>query len=361
VEIKAMKRTFATFCIISVCLMQPAIAAPVLLSDHHTINIQHRLIGGRESRFHSANCTGSGINDICVAAGSEKLKSSPLPPYLFVSVDGGNTWNRKTAPNLPTVPDNNIGSLLEDVSCTRNADLCVVVGSYSFHPFVVVSHDKGSNWSMKYIADNLSMGEFTTISCSSGNESVCAAGGYVDRSTGDRNAMLAVSTDKGNSWQIKTIPNTPIHSISNVSCTGNGATATCSAIGQSFDEGSFVVMSSDGGNTWKKQVIPLSRLPFLYSTTCTGTESNTTCIVVGSDNHNPIVATTTDKGTTWNVKNVSKTDLSQYGVFDDTPLPGYTRCIGGRGHNAICTTVSNDDRIAISNDGGIHWEIKQII
>jgi hypothetical protein len=357
-----MKRTLASSCIISLLIAQSAIAAPAstLFSNHHTTSVKHRLSEKDKSIFVSANCTGSGISDVCIAVGLDRIKGWPMPPYLSVSVDGANTWNRKTVPNLPVVESNNIGSALGEVSCTNHANLCVAVGNYSFLPFIVVSHDKGSSWSIKFIGDNLSIGEFTRISCSSGDEPVCAAGGGIVSSSG-RNALLVVSSDKGNSWQFKTIPNISAHRISSVSCTGSGATATCSAIGQSFDKGSLVGMSTDGGNTWENKVIPgLPRNSFLYSTTCTGTGLNTVCVVVGSNNQNPIVATTMDKGKSWNIKNVTKTDLSQYGVFDDAPLPGHATCIGGRGPNAICTTVSDDDRIAISNDGGAHWEIKKI-
>lgn len=52
--------------------------------------------------FYGVNCTGNGINAICIAAGKNNLTNAPL---LVQSTDGANTW---TIVNVPNITNNGI-------------------------------------------------------------------------------------------------------------------------------------------------------------------------------------------------------------------------------------------------------------
>lgn len=296
------------------------------------------------------SCTGSGTNTVCAAIGGDADDDNSL---LFVSTDGGATWNNEPI-NGVTPYD-----LLKKISCTGSGvtAICVAAGD-TFNansqevPLLVVSTDGAMTWNRITPISNFPGGYFNDVSCAGGNANpLCVAGG---------NAGIVTSLDGGNTWEVSS--STPVDKID---CNGTGAAAVCAAIAT----GTFgsVLVSQDEGNTW--QSMSISNLPKTASQggdwlgiNCDA--SGNTCVVVGeysiNDNQDSslIIATSTDGGSTWSTETIS--NPLEDGIFSGvncTDLTSTTVCVATGGGGTLGNFYPV---IADSLDGGITWKIKNI-
>jgi len=319
----------------------------------------------KQGIFHATSCTNTGATAICTAAGSNISVDDPTrsSPLIAVSNDGGNSWAVKSPPVF-------LYGSLQGISCTGSGAnaVCVAVGTNDVGgPLLVLSQDGGQTWTMKSISTNLS---FNSVSCTgSGSNAICAAVGTGDTEGSSDNGLflLTVSTDGGNTWSIKSIPNLPNKGFFNsVSCTGSGPTAICAAAAWA-DGPPLLVVSTDGGNTWMvKQVkdFPSSAYGRFYSVSCSGSAPTAICVAAGTAKWGPagppLLAVSLDGGNNWLLKQVP--GLPSNCIFQTTSCTG-------SGPTAICTAggsimdVHNNDgppMLAMSTNGGNNWKLESI-
>ncbi len=296
--------------------------------------------------LNAASCTGTGSNAICVAGG-EDLSGDSLPT-IFASTDGGNTWSLKSVPGISTT------GVVFATSCTGNGSnaICVAAGQFSsLQPLLAVSTDGGNTWSSQAVSglspDDAS---FYSVSCTgSGSNAICVATGQ-DETNGS--PVLAVSTNGGNTWALKSISDAPFGGIFiGVSCTGNSSTGVCTAIGTVGGGYGFVAASNDGANTWAIKSIPnFPSNAALSQTSCTGSGSSAICIAVGRDTEivsSSLIVISRDGGNT----------------FSRVPLSGSLATAGnlsagsctGAGPTLTTCAVTSGFNVLISTDGGVTW------
>ena len=183
------------------------------------------------------SCTGKGSFARCLAIGNRNIidplsnKKTHLP-LIFLGTNRGEHWERLP---LATLHEN---TQLMDVSCTGDADeaICAAIGFTLESSYIVVSTDGGHTWDIKYDEP----GFFNSVSCSGeGSSALCVA---VGSSKGAH--VVVVSSDGGHHWASKYLPRFPNDSdIRSVSCQGD----ICFLVGNVF-----LAVSSDRGNTWNR-------------------------------------------------------------------------------------------------------------
>lgn len=110
----------------------------------------------REGSFNGASCTGTGSNAICIAAGYYCHPDNKCFPLIAASIDSGKSWTYPSSvysnPTLSIDPTFQSGSF-EDVSCKGTAayNFCIATGFFSTSnnitlPLVALSTDKGQTW-----------------------------------------------------------------------------------------------------------------------------------------------------------------------------------------------------------------------
>lgn len=180
-----------------------------------------------------------------------------------------------------------------------------------------------------------------------------------------KNPLIAVTINGGETWQTKSIINNTYEgSLFSVSCTGEGATAFCAALGKN---GPYYlpVQSKDGGKTWRDILLKPRYYIFLQDVHCAGSGSQATCGMVGfaSKNgfhHIPIIIQTNDGGAIWIIKPIH--GLSDVMNGDLTSIS----CTKKEA-NAFCFAAegkvenSKSEPFLFQNiNGNNHWEIKSI-
>lgn len=209
--------------------------------------------------IHDMNCN---ENHICIGNGYKTIDQVERLPLLALSADRGENWSIPTIDNPPKQGE------FTGASCTADNINCVTIGRNltedypNWSPIIAVSNDSGITWKMKEIKSQaLLKGVLSKISCTgSGDKTVCVAVGYTWLD-GKVAPLIVASTDRGNTWNVKTPPNFPQYAnISSVHCLGEGSEAICVAVGLKSGENftnyhPFIAVSHDGSNTWKVKSI----------------------------------------------------------------------------------------------------------
>lgn len=217
--------------------------------------------------FNSISCTDSGKNALCAAVGNFKTKTSTLTPMLFISQDGGNTWDSKY------VKMNNTNVYyLNSVSCTgeQKNSFCAVGGVTTYfsqpqYEFVSVTRDRGNSWT------TTSSNPFKSAPLDPGVMTNCIGNGITARCSYAFQNDLRTSADQANTWKAA---NLPADNLTSISCTGGGALTTCVA---TSSYGSLLV-THNGGVNWE-------RVNFAHkanSVSCTGDGSSSSVCIVNS-------------------------------------------------------------------------------
>jgi len=305
------------------------------------------------------SCTGRGSTAICTAVGYDLTRLQS--PLLALSSDGGMTWETKTIKGAL------FNGQLNGVSCIGSGStaFCTAVGygfsDYTSPPLLTVSADGGTTWGIKTIPGAPEEGSFYGVSCTgTGVTAICTGVGQEGSLGVESPPLLAVSSDGGTTWRFKTIPGVSTSAGFNaVSCTGNGATAICTAVGHTVirsdedPDGDYydinlplLVVSSDGGSHWTVKNIPGAPTEGdIRSVSCIGSGVTAICTAVGDD----LLVVSADGGTTWGTKTITG---ALHGKFTEVTCTGH-------GATAICTAVSGS-LIAVSTDGGNNWAAKTL-
>jgi len=300
--------------------------------------------------FESASCTGSGSTAVCAAVGGDGI------PLMAISFDGGNKWTKKEFDSLSLCGDH---GRLEGVSCTGNGSTAICAaagyGKDSGHPIplLTVSVDGGHTWTDKVIPKVIH-GGYGAVSCSgNGATAICTAVGEQKRKEKE-NVLLVVSTDGGQTWAQKPIDNFPTDVqypwLESVSCTGSDSNTTvCAAVGNYNDINGwryFLVTSTNGGKTWAtKSVANYSERNELDTVSCTGSGLTAVCVAGGYYG----LAVSTDGGNTWAAKSTANLEATAF----------ITSSCTGSGSAAICA-AGGYGGLAVSTDGGNTWTPKSI-
>lgn len=323
--------------------------------------------------FEKTSCSGYGQNPVCIAVGSQD--EYKMIPLLAVKSSSNAQWLVKYLKSH--------GALF-GASCTgKGANAVCAVGLQDFiaAPFLVVSVDGGNRWYKKNIA-GLSADpniELTALSCTGEEPNVlCSAIGA--QTLFDNHEFTGfkpiIAVGNGHKWSVKSVSSfTDNMLLSDVSCTGEGKTATCVAIGSAAHDSPAVIVSNDGGETWAQKVIDdLPKSSELKHVSCTGSGDNTVCSAVGGTLIDPmgkysaLIVVSTNNGETWSIKPVDF-------MMDDTEYSKELLSIQckGKGEHATCVAVgfkelpdANADSestgiIVVSTDGGRSWQNKWVV
>lgn len=302
--------------------------------------------------FNTTSCTGTGACAICIAAGQDYSES--LSPLLAVSTDGGSAWRvQKDIENLP------LYGAFTSTSCTGNGAtaVCVASGQSVTGPLLIVSNDGAVTWHLEQsIQDAVFDGQFNSVSCT-GNDAniICVAVGQ-----GVMAPLLAVSTDAANTWTVDNVFSSQNMNsqLRAVSCTGQGSSAVCVAVGNQLN-GPLIVTSNNGGATFTTQVHNLPSSGIFNAVSCTGEGATAICTIGGIDNilRTPLLAVSLDAGKQWSLINIP--DIRQPGQLITT------HCVG-KENTAICVAAGRSfvDSFApllfVSKDGGKTWAKQDI-
>lgn len=223
------------------------------------------------SSFDAATCSGTGAQAICAAAGSIVTTGDFSP--LAVSTSGGSTWS------LETITGAAANASLNAVSCTGNATsgLCVVAGDTSTQAPLLAESTNGTSWTIPTISGLPAAGVFAAASCSG---STCVAVGQ--QATG---VLIASTTNGGTSWSTRTASGVSATSdLAGVSCAGTVCVATGIAvvIGSPPVIAPVLVESDDSGATWSvPSIAGMPSSAALSKASCSVNGSTIVCSAVG--------------------------------------------------------------------------------
>jgi len=146
------------------------------------------------------------------------------------------------------------------------------------------------------------LGRFLSSSCTgSGASAICIAGGTVSDDAG-----LAYTIDGGSTWKRSLLSNIPLlfAQFNATSCTGTGATAVCTAVGEQ-DQKPLLLVSRDGTATWTK--ISNTYTGRFKGTSCTGSDATAICTAVGANTDGFLhISETVNGGSTWRLTPISE-------------------------------------------------------
>lgn len=290
-----------------------------------------------------------------IAAGQD-LTNGAFPAMVAVSADAGVTWNYKQS-FTGTIGANSIFNA-SSCSGTSLAAVCVAAGRNitAGSPLIAVSSDAGASWAVKTPTGTLpASGIYNAASCSgSGATAACIAAGQ--KLAADI-PFLAASTNGGNNWAVATLTGvTPANGTFNAaSCAGSAGSTRCIAGGQTLTNGApFLVVSVDGSLATWTVTTPSGTLPTdgaINAASCSGSGSNTICVAAGQDvgllDTFLAISTTGGGSATWSVKEVNGSPAS--GIYKGAS------CVGSV-PSALCVLAgqnlsSTAPMLAVSNDG----------
>jgi hypothetical protein len=169
--------------------------------------------------FNAASCTGSGKKTVCIASGSYFRKSGRSIPLIAVTRDNGNTWSYPSFiyTKLKTLVDNEFfAGTFDSASCIGKGDeaICTAAGNYCTNiacfPLLATSSDSGKTWSYppsiysnltSIISPEFAYGILSSVSCGGiAEHHLCIAAGQFSNTTSETWPLLAVSTDRGQTW-----------------------------------------------------------------------------------------------------------------------------------------------------------------
>lgn len=358
----------------------------------------------------AAGCTGSGRTSFCIATGTYFNNTTNLP-LLAQSSDYANTWVYPAAvhENLTTAiaPDFAAGSF-HSASCSKSTrdTVCIASGTYCTsslcHPLIVQSPDKGVTWHYPasawtdlttQILPAYAGGGFESSSCTgSGAGTICATAGAFSTASAVL-PLVGVTQNGGASWFypksiFMALPARIGHEFigglfNGVSCTGSGPKTVCMAAGILFRQGAnrpLLAVSRDAGTRWdypdfiytklKTLVDPQFYSGSFYGASCSGKGKEAYCVAAGiycrdkgCNFANPLIATSIDGGKSWQFPASVYTDLTA--KIDPLFELGYFRSVScsGEGADSFCIATgqysngtSTRPLLAVSHDRGLTWD-----
>jgi hypothetical protein len=202
------------------------------------------------------------------------------PPLVFVTLNGGGTWDEGSPPASLGVAQ------LGEISCF-SVTACVAAGldgSGDGQLVGITDNDGVLSFSVQLTMPGDSL---TGVSCPS------SADCYAVGSDGEGNTLLEATTNSGSSWTAQTPP-AGTFEPAGVSCP-NVSTCYAAVVNGSVPG---IITTSNGGSTWKATIgaIP-SDDDVLAGISCS---SSVDCVTVGVDSSGAAAAVgTSNSGTTW--------------------------------------------------------------
>ena len=184
-------------------------------------------------------CIAQGIMEVITGV----LNSGQLPS-IITTADSGSTWTQRTPPGwgnsaVPGFP------IFKGMACP-SPNRCLMVGDAtpgdgSPSGVISVSADGGKTWTLATVPPGTTF--LNAISCASPTDCVVVGGGIEGRGGADRDILT--TTDGGQTWISRPVP-TSVIGLSHVSCP---TIDTCVAMGGGLTK-PVVAVTSDGGTTW---------------------------------------------------------------------------------------------------------------
>jgi photosystem II stability/assembly factor-like uncharacterized protein len=190
----------------------------------------------------------------CVAEGDKEAilgdPSGGSRLNIITTSDGGSTWNQRTLLSYHNAPAGI--PYFSGLTCVAPAT-CVLVGvstvpDGSGSGMIALSTDRGTSWNFQAVPPG-TIG-LSAVSCGSATRCVVAGGGFGSR--GGSIQELLSTNDAGHTWISRTVPPTAL-GLDGVSCP---SATSCVAVGYDYSdsdptaEPAAVVTSVDGGIIW---------------------------------------------------------------------------------------------------------------
>jgi len=329
---------------------------------------------------------------IAINSGSYSNYHAGIFPLLATTADSGDTWSYPVGifQDLKSNIDPNFSNgVLSSASCNNTFDksVCISAGQWckgSFCdnplPLIAVGIHYGSIWRYpKSVFENLQTvvdpdftgGALRSSSCfGSGGNTVCIAGGTYSTASSSL-PLIARSVNAGNDWTYpKTIfqnltsaidPNFKNGSLFSASCTQSTCDSVCISAGNFCttehcdSQLPLLAMSTDKGSTWHYPAEVFKNLDskldpsfsggFFVNSSCTGVGNQAICTAVGSFTNNqttlPLLALTKDGGSTWNYPpEIFKNLTTTLGHGFTAAIFNATSCSGAKS-KAICIAAGS--------------------
>jgi len=152
----------------------------------------------------------------------------------------------------------------------------IAVGPYQDHSIIVVSKDNGKTWLAEQLTTLPYFSSISRVSCSGSNNDVtCGL---------SKSNSLAMNSDNLKTWLEVKMP--PYFDFSDFSCSGNGISTICAAVGASVTDtipggaNPVLTLSTDGGTNWSWQ-LPTNGSGRFTHVSCSGADSNKFCVATG--------------------------------------------------------------------------------
>jgi hypothetical protein len=249
-----------------------------------------------------------------------------------------------------------------DISC--NGDSCVAVGNmylkeskdeYEKFPTLYVSLDKGKSWQSKTVTDQ--PGQLTSVKCA---QSYCIASGTLSSGPFAIGSLVAVSHDKGASWQIKKLEE--VADVEYVIPEKVACTDDFCVIGASTAENYESMYLTRDGKSWERvDITGQPAWPQVYMRNLSCNHDN--CIGsleyvyldMGNNGHAKIAVFAGDKtGKHWNVANIINPPSDKVPLYARTAYHGGQQARSQRtrinsrhfNHSPSHTMLRRDKRVA---------------
>ncbi len=268
------------------------------------------------------------------SAGALASTSPPAGPAI--------TWAASLRTSPPVLS-------LGGVACP-SAKICEAVGYSGSAGVILRTTNSGSSWSAQPLPARV--GGLSGIACTSVN--VCeAVGGYTNSHTFQANGVVLGTTNGGKTWRRQAIP-PGTKDLAAVTCPAAG---DCLAVGFGFTDYNLldygvVLGTTDGGRTWEVDSLPTTPISVSEadSVTCT---SATVCYLGGNggttSTSGSVIFGTDDFGATWTAQKVPSA-----AVNNGSSVTGIA-CISG----TTCEAVNNFGQ-ALGTANAASWTLQPV-
>ena len=283
--------------------------APVLLDISGT-SATSELPSSLSSKIEALQSVTCSSANLCFASGAGTTTSTSstgtatttATGIILTTTSGSGTWALQGVPAKTT----DVSNVACDAVSGSNPPLCVASAQVSGALTALETTDQGSTWTT---ATTFPTGIAGTgqMACVDANNCLLAV---ATLSSGSVSSTIAATSDGGQSWASDTTLPSSLSTVTSLTC----PSATSCLLSGTGPGGGVEATGTLASGTWTWTVNANAAVEFASGVGCSSVSA---CAVVGESNQGPIVYTSTDGGTTWNLDSNLTSSLTWNG---DTAL-----------------------------------------